>query len=214
VPQTVCCTGQLHLLPLPAMCPPNHCTHLTELRAVSGGRRVTESEPAACAASTRGGAVRPAAPGTPPPGVGFCNIATHCSGDTFLNTHRHTSDAATQRHTAVTTLLFIHRDTHIRRCNTARHCRGDTFLHTHRHTSDAATQRHTAVTTLLFIHRDTHIRRCNTARHCSGGTFLSTHRHKSDATTNCSGDTFVYMYGHTFVSPRMHPDMSVVNVGR
>ena len=152
------------------MCPPNHCTHLTELRAVSGGRRVTESEPAACAASTRGGAVRPAAPGTPPPGVGFCNIATHCSGDTFLNTHRHTSDAATQRHTAVTTLLFIH--------------------------------------------RDTHIRRCNTARHCSGGTFLSTHRHKSDATTNCSGDTFVYMYGHTFVSPRMHPDMSVVNVGR
>jgi len=50
--------------------------------------------------------VRPATPGTPPPGVGFCNIATHCSGDTFLNTHRHTSDAATQRDIAVTTLLY------------------------------------------------------------------------------------------------------------
>jgi hypothetical protein len=67
-----------------ATIPPHHSTHLTELRAVPGRRRVAEPEPAACAAPTRGGAMRPAAPGTPPPGVRLCNTATHCMDDTFI----------------------------------------------------------------------------------------------------------------------------------
>ena len=160
------------------MCPPNYCTHLTELRAVPGGRRVTESEPAACTASTRWGAMRPAAPGTPPTGVGFWNTATNYSGDTFVYTYRHTSDAATQRQTAVASLLNIHADTHrmlqhrdtlqwrhfciyiqthIGCCNTETNCSGDTFFNTHRHTSDVATQRHTAVATNLYVCTDTHL---------------------------------------------------------
>ena len=140
---------------LPAMCPHNYLTHLTELRAVPGGRRVTESEPATCAASTRGGAGRPAAPGTPPPGVGFCNIATDCSGDTSFNTQTHTPDAATQRHTAVATRSLIRKHTHqmLQLSDTLQWRHFCIYIKTHM--SDAATQRDIAVATRSLIRTDT-----------------------------------------------------------